>query len=260
MTRFRHQIKQIIYKIFGENFYQKAYVKGKISDIKNNKLDEAELKFVKHFINPNSNVLDIGANYGHYSIEMAKLCPNGIVYAFEPIPFTYKVLEKIIQKFSFKNIKPYNNAVSNANIDLEMVLPKLSFGGPNTGVAYIGENKKEASQKHIVKCLKLDDLIEEKIDFIKIDIEGHEPKAFFGMENLLKKDKPAILIEFSYPCLERANESPLDFSNYIKGELNYQFYQLKNNLLKLVENTPKDGYYFLIPNSKTNDFHTIIKE
>lgn len=249
MNKTRTFIKKIIYKTFGEGVYAKAYAKGKIKDIKHGALDEKEFTFLPHFIHEKSVVLDIGANYGHYAIEMARLCPNGRVYAFEPIPFTFRVFETIKHHFKQNNVVLEHAAVSNQAGMVEMTLPLLDFGAPNTGIAFIGNEAESSGKKIQVKTLKLDDLeITEKVDFIKIDIEGHEPQAFEGMEKLISKNRPVILIEFSHTCLKRAHTNPSDFAHYLTKKLHYVFAQVAGDKLKIAEtNEPQDGYYFLIP-------------
>jgi FkbM family methyltransferase len=214
----------------------------------------------RHFITNESFVLDIGANYGHYAIEMAKLCPNGKVFAYEPIPFTFQILERIKAHFHANNLMTYHAAVSETNGTLEMNLPLLDFGAPNTGVAYIGNSSPTKTIRHQVKTVKLDDQkFERSIDFIKIDIEGHEPQAFKGMEQLILTDRPVSLIEFSHPCLARANASPSDFANYLTSQLNLQFFEVKGKCLSLVQaTTPPDGYYFLIPTEKISNYQDLI--
>lgn len=249
MNKTRTRIKKLIYKTFGEGVYAKAYAKGKVRDINNGVLDEKEAAFLTHLIQVNSTVLDIGANYGHYAIDMSRICKKGHVFAFEPVPFTYKVLEKIVSHFGCTNITLNHAAVSDKLGTIEMTVPLLDFGAPNTGVAYVGGQTEAAGKSVKVKTIAIDDLLlPTKVDFIKIDIEGHEPQAFKGMKSLLLKDRPVILIEFSHPCLNRANSQPSDFAAFIKNELAYTFTKVENKSLEIVKNeTPPDGYYFLIP-------------
>ena len=259
MNSTRTLIKKIIYKTLGEGGYKKAYAKGKIKDIKNGVLDEKEALFLPHFIKPTSTVLDIGANYGHYAIDMARICTSGMVYAFEPVPFTFGVLEKIVTYFKSKNIVLFHAAVSNSAGEIDMTIPLLDFGAPNTGVAFIGKQKEKQSKNVTVKTLKIDDLtIKGEVDFIKIDIEGHEPQAFKGMENLLKKHRPVILIEFSHACLKRANSNPDTFATYLQNEMAYKFAKINGEKLVLETNPfPADGYYFLFPTEKINAFQNL---
>lgn len=259
MTKSRTLIKKIVYKLFGEKLYQRAYVRGKIKDIKNGANLEAEAIFLKNFIHPNSTVLDVGANYGHYTIEIARLANQGRVYAFEPVPFTYGVLNKVVNYFSLPCVILANKAVSDRSGEVKMTVPLLDFGAPNTGVAHIGNSQSANVRTVVVSTLKLDDAaIEGKIDFIKMDIEGHEPLALRGMQNLLLRDKPVILIEFSHACLKRAGFEPSEFANYLAADLCYRFAKMTHDKLEWVDvKNPGDGYYFLIPDSQKEKYKSI---
>jgi len=266
MSNLKTLLKKVIFKVGGEKGYKKAYIKGKIQDIKNNKYDEIELSFSENFINKNSTVLDLGANYGHYSIKMAQQCPKGKVIAFEPIPFTFDVLTEVVKGFKQENIELHHAAVSNSDGEITMQLPLLDFGGPNTGVAYIGTKEENNANQHTVKTVCLDELkIEGSIDFIKMDIEGHEPIAIEGMRDILTKHQPTILIEFSHTCMIRAGHTPADLSSVLKNEFGYAFYELKENegkpLLELnIQDHPSDGYYFLVHSSKASTLEQFIKK
>lgn len=259
MSKTRTLIKKLIYTTFGEGVYAKAYAKGKIKDIQQSSMAEAEFDFMHHFLSSTSTVLDIGANYGHYAVELAKKCPQGEIHAFEPIPFTFGILERIKVHFKLSNLQLYHAAVSDQKGLLKMNLPLLDFGAPNTGIAYIGNESSAQMKVETVATLRLDDMqFAAPIDFIKIDIEGHEPTAFAGMENLLLRDRPVILIEFSHSCLARAKEDPLQFARVIREKLNLEFTHLNGTKLATIKaETPPDGYYFLIPAEKIATYKTL---
>lgn len=258
MSKSRNIIKRVVYKTLGENSYRKAYVHGKIKDIKNGTNLEEEAKFLKYFVSEDSTVLDIGANYGHYTSELSKLASKGKVYAFEPIPFTFDVLKNIVTHFKLNQVSLYHNAVSDKEGEIDMSVPTLDFGAPNTGVAHVTVISDSKSIR--VKTIRLDELqIDGRIDFIKIDIEGHEPVAFKGMENLIATNRPVILIEFSHSCLVRAGFIPGDFGDYLSQNLNYNFTQIQGDKLKLSGNAnPVDGYYFLLPKEKLSTYSEIL--
>ena len=160
MNSTRTVLKKVVYRLFGKGAYKTAYARGKIQDIKNNRLNEPELQFLPHFIQPESVVLDIGANYGHYTVEMARLANKGMVHAFEPIPFTFDVLETITSHFNLANVSLYHMAVSNEEGSIEMTLPKLNFGAPNTGIAHVSyaNDPDQASERFEVKTQLIDRL------------------------------------------------------------------------------------------------------
>lgn len=261
MSKLKSFIKKSIFKIAGEKAYSKAYVKAKVNDIKSKGYEEAELDFVRHFIAKDDYVLDLGANYGHYCVKMAELCPQGKVIAFEPIPFTYKVLQEVVANFNLTNVESIHAAVSDEDGQITMQLPLLDFGGPNTGVAHISEVQSDKSKEVVVTTKRIDSIsFSKRIAFIKMDIEGHEPVAVEGMKRLLQKDQPAILIEFSHNCMIRAAHDPAVFSDVLIHELGYQFFTLKEDkLLKVSESKPRDGYYFLIHASKVSNYKELIR-
>lgn len=260
MSRSRSLVKKVVFRIFGETTYQKVYVRGKISDIHAGKNLEEEAQFLHHFIAADSTVIDIGANYGHYTVELAKFVYLGKVYAFEPVPFTFGVLEKIVRHFELKNVTLFHAAVSDKAGSVLMTIPLLDFGAPNTGVAHVGETAAKNSKTVSVKTLKLDGLeINGRVDFIKIDIEGHEPMAFEGMNHLIQKHQPVILMEFSHHCLNRAGFVPADFAALLASRWNYCFTQKNGEMLELIPSKDlPDGYYFLIPEIKMNQFKSLI--
>lgn len=262
MDRFRNQIKKFIYKLFGENIYRAAYIQGKIRNINSGKGREDEMDLIHHFISPDSTVLDIGANYGHYTIEMSRLATAGKVYAFEPVPFTFQVLEKIVSHFEANNVLLEQAAVYKNEGIAEMSLPLLGFGAPNTGLAYIGTNEGATDSRTVTaRKIRIDDMeIHGRVDFIKIDIEGQEPFAFEGMSNLIHTHQPVVLLEFSYTCLKRAGFDPLDFAGDLQQNWNYRFARKINGKLELADKqSPPDGYYFLIPGSKLKNYESLFQ-
>jgi hypothetical protein len=75
--------------------------------------------------------------------------------------------------------------------------------------------------KEEIACTTLDEYIEKnnidasKIKLIKMDIQGSEPKALDGMKNLIKKYKPAIILEYSPHHIKLCDSSPFDILAFI---------------------------------------------
>jgi predicted methyltransferase len=66
---------------------------------------EDEIKFLRHLLQPGQRVIDIGANYGVYTLSMAKLVgPTGCVWAFEPASSTARLLAKSIAANDFSHV------------------------------------------------------------------------------------------------------------------------------------------------------------
>lgn len=130
--------------------------------------------------------VDVGANIGNHSLFMVKVLGCKKVYAIEPHPgnFDHLVENVKINKLT-RQIAPINMAVSDR---LE--------NGDMTGEGRIVQYK--ANENGPIKADRLDWILNdrnEKIDYIKIDIEGHELTALKGMSAIFKKDKPIVSIE-----------------------------------------------------------------
>jgi FkbM family methyltransferase len=105
------------------------------------------------------------------------------IYAFEPDPRNFYELNKIVQKLAYKNkieIMPYGLYDSNTY---------FSFDSEKKGSSCISL---EGRSK--VKLVKLDDIINEEVTFIKMDIEGAEINALIGARKIIEKFKPKLAV------------------------------------------------------------------
>ena len=174
------------------------------------------------FCNLGSIVMDIGANMGEWSLHMAKMVGgNGRVFSFEPIPSMVQALEKTIAINNFSQVSISECAISNKTGHSQFSIPfnkdnqaipfwsRLVLGEEFTAPKWIdGPWGKVATTKPIeVQTTTLDRFTSEKnitkLDFIKIDVEGHEKYVIEGGQKTLKTLKPAII-------LEAANEETAD--------------------------------------------------
>lgn len=153
--------------------------------------------------------LDIGSNNGISSLGFRKLGFINQIYMFEPNKFINK---KFLLKFKQKkNYKVFNFGLSNLNCSKSIYYPFIGnyclhyFGSFDKN--YITNSIKLTSPKYAKKIIikksklrlkKFDSLnIKKKIDFIKIDVEGHDYFVLQGMKRAIKKNLPIILVEFN---------------------------------------------------------------
>lgn len=163
-----------------------------------------EISFCKEKIQKNMNVLDIGANVGYYTINLANLVgENGKIFAFEPDPSNFSILEKNIKLNNFKNVILINKAVSNTLSPTTLFLNSSNTGGHS--IVETGNSTK----KIVVTTTTLDEYFKnftDSIDLVKIDVEGAEYKVIIGGLNFFKKLKPKYLItEFELNNLVPSN-------------------------------------------------------
>ena len=134
--------------------------------------EPTETELVKKEVKKGYTVIDIGANIGYYTLLFAKLVgKEGKVYAFEPEPNNLDLLKKNIEVNNYKNVIIEQKAVSDTTKSVNLFTAKQGIGEHRINFSWFGNNGIE------VEAIKLDDYINEKIDFIKIDIEGAEYNA-----------------------------------------------------------------------------------
>lgn len=164
---------------------------------------EPDLYVVRNLVAAGDTVVDIGANIGDYTVFLSRYTGNtGKVYSIEPIPVTYRVLSKIAERLKLHNVVLFNCALSEKNGRAVMEVPTYRSGDENFYQARIIDiAKQHAARRHFeVEVKTLDSLLLmacDRIDFIKIDVEGHELQVLRGARELLQKFKPALLIEIS---------------------------------------------------------------
>ncbi len=128
--------------------------------------------------------VDVGAHIGKYSILVATMCKK--VYAVEPNSLALKYLRYNVRINGLNNVKILNFAAWDKNTQLELFYP-----GGSGGVNLFKRGK--LIQKVIAK--RLDDVIKDKVDIVKIDVEGAEYKVLLGMKGILKRYKPLLIVE-----------------------------------------------------------------
>lgn len=139
--------------------------------------DYAEMMFLKKYLGTEDIFVDAGANVGSYSLFVANMLTNGKVYAFEPVPETYRILRANIGINQFDNVNAYRMALG----DEESV---VSFTTDGDTTNHIISNKEEQNHEFVrVRCVPLDKVVT-KCEVIKIDVEGFELTLLEGSKRL----------------------------------------------------------------------------
>lgn len=159
------------------------------------KTTEIEYLLLDKWIRPGDWVLDIGANVGHYSLKFSELVgESGHVLLFEPVLSTVDLLASNITKAPYQNLSIFNVAVSDKTTLVGMEVPKKYPGGKDSNYyrAHISSSSSELS----ILSISIDSLnIKHPIRLAKIDVEGHEINVLKGMESILRRDYPILIVE-----------------------------------------------------------------
>lgn len=155
--------------------------------------DEKEFGILNKWVAEGDWVIDVGANIGHYTKKFSDLTGNtGRVIAFEPIPDSFELLAANITGLSYNNVTLINAAASDSTSVQGMAMPKFDTGLNNYFRAEITTSNPSLE----VLCLSIDSLnLSRPIKLVKIDAEGHDINVLKGMEAILSKDQPVLIIE-----------------------------------------------------------------
>lgn len=188
--------------------------------------EKAELLTLSTLLKKDDVLLDIGANIGLYSLYASKIIgDNGKIISFEPFEQNFQSFTKNISLNSFTNIQVEKKAVGAENGTIN-----LYYNQDEKNLGMVSTQSIENSISEKVLIISIDQFLEasktKKIDFVKIDIEGHEFKALKGMQNTLLKYKPTILIEI---LVENKSIDNKEFIHEFLVDLGYHKYFINDN-------------------------------
>lgn len=156
--------------------------------------DEPEFALLPELVSSGDWVVDVGANVGHYAKRLSELVGSlGRVIAFEPVPETFALLIANLQYIQHDNVTLLNLAASDHTGIVGMTIPRFSTGLRNYYEAHLVS---ELDAELQVVTLSLDSILcEKQIALVKIDAEGHEAGVLRGMKEILRRDRPTLIVE-----------------------------------------------------------------
>jgi len=152
----------------------------------------------KYFELNEGTFIDIGANIGAYTVLVGReLKDKGKVITIEPMPGNFEILKKNIELNNLNNIIPLQIALGDKEEKADFYLDNEGKGGGAHSL--VKESPYVTTNKITVNVRKLDNIVKElkinRIDLIKIDVEGGEADVLKGSINTLKKFHPKIIVE-----------------------------------------------------------------
>lgn len=225
------------------------------------------IEFINDYLKNNNctRMIDIGANVGLFGLELALSNPDIEYHMFEPLPTTFEMLKKTVKlnevnedKFVLNNL-----GMSDEEGSFDFFLPGSSEAAslkPIEDEFYLKEsdeygNYSGKSTMKKVECrvttldkYVLDNKID-KIDFIKIDVEGNEKAVLFGAIQTLEKFHPLIYCELLRKHAARFGYHPNDVIEYLK-RFGYKCKTIRNNVMVDIEaidnDTVETNFFFMI--------------
>jgi len=201
---------------------------------------ELDTLTMKQHIKKNDIVIDVGANIGYYTLLFSRLTENfGKVFGFEPEPNNFELLRKNVKINNYKNIILEEKAVSKNHGRINLHLAKNGIVGHRI---YDSDN---SSGSIDVEMISLDNYFSklnliEKINFIKIDVEGAELGVFQGMEKILHESKNLkIFSEFNRDIIENGGSNPKEILE-ILNQHNFMINYVDNKQNRVRKITPNE--------------------
>ena len=147
-----------------------------------------------NYDNDSPRILDCGAHIGLASIYIKHKYPRARITAFEPDPNNFSLLKQNFESFDFNEIEIIEKAVGDKEgITKFYRAPDMSMGGSVT--TRMGTSKRKLEEFDVSMCRLRDYIINDKIDFLKLDVEGIEDKIIIDCQDCIKNVN-YLFIEF----------------------------------------------------------------
>jgi len=260
----RRIVKRLIGRVLDEDRYSYVQCAAKSLDIVTGSWREPELDLLPYAVRPGDTVLDVGANFGLYSHHLSKAVgPKGKVFAFEPVPFTYKTLRRVARVLRLGNVEIVPKGCSNEAGTVTFQVPLSPAGTLSAGMAFIGSRTDDhdgreaqvrwTQTKEIpAELVVLDDFLPaiDDLPFVKIDVEGAEPFALRGAKKLIDRHLPTVLIEINPWYLQGFGQTVDDLWKPF-ADRGYELYRFDDRTRRLRKVSPadivEDNYVFVHP-------------
>lgn len=193
--------------------------------------EQMESSFIVHNLKEADVFIDVGANIGYFSMLAAQQ-RAGRVLAIEPSPETYNMLNMNIKHNMFTDvIETFNVALGNKKHTAKLVASL----GPKSHLEYMVDNIHARLPTITVNVTTLDDLLKtktgvEKVDLIKVDIEGAEYDFLRGASETIKAFKPMILMEIEEHRLVKYNATAGNVFEFM-AHLGYKYLLVTEDLI-----------------------------
>ncbi len=194
------------------------------------------VKHLARYIPTGGVVFDIGANHGRFAKELARLHGGSCrVYCFEPLEYNYTMLETIVRRY--ENVKVLRVALSNAAGEAELYVPaKTKSRRISPGSAHLGDESSGADFgtstardvfRQTIVTDTLDDVVDregiDRLDFMKIDVQGAETLVLQGGRKSVETHRPVIYCELTVGCTAHLGLT-VDEPIRLLSELGYEMF------------------------------------
>lgn len=190
--------------------------------------DRNELALILKLIEPGQVFFDVGANVGTFTLPAAARLKYGQVHAFEPWYPHLVRLHRNIELNGYQNIIVNDCALCRTDGEVTLNVP----AGSNPGMASIYRDESDGASKARITCKSLDSYVAarnpDRLDLIKIDVEGAELDVLEGGVATLRRFRPRLIVEVAESNLRRAGRFPNDVFEFFAA-IEYRLFTIGRN-------------------------------
>lgn len=227
---------------------------------------EPETPFLADLLCGGPICLHVGASDGRHSYVMTQVAPRARVYAFEPSAFSFEVLRLCLRWHGIGGqVTPVHAAVGERPGEMLLVTPRKMSGRMGRSFAYVAKQAPSGPARPDVQdrgaalqpihVVTLDGFCAEhgieRVDFIRMDIEGAELMGLRGAAGILDRDRPHVLLEIHPPMLSARFGASGEEVLEIFRSRGYRMFALNGDHIEaretLVEGVPWKDYFFVHP-------------
>jgi FkbM family methyltransferase len=206
---------------------------------------------LNRFLRPGDTFLDIGAQYGLYTLQAAGMVgPSGVVHAFEPQPRSADLLESSLLLNGMDNVHLHRHALGNEDTRAIMTIPGHNAGAGSLVHQHETGIELEVEVRNASSALLATGM--DRVRLVKIDVEGFESEVIAGARDWIRKVQPDALI------IETASSSPLAQLPFYSDltESGYLFVQIDRrpfglSLGRVDPNAPLEAFDVIAVRDKT---------
>ena len=189
-------------------------------------------------------VADIGANIGMTALLFADLARQ--VYAFEPSPSTFQLLQKNIETNGASNVQAFNLGLGEKQQTLN-----ITYNATNRAGGFISE-KIRPVEGHITEEIRVDSIDQFFAvhqlcpTFLKMDVEGFEQSVVKGGSAFLSRHEPTVVMEMNHYCLGVLQRITLpDFLDFLRSVFPVLYAIDTDNATVIDLHQPEKAYYVM---------------
>lgn len=178
--------------------------------------EKSETELVKKIVTEGMTVVNVGANFGYYvALHSTLVGSTGKVFAFEPEPSNFALLERNVVHNNLQNTIIVNQALGSRIGNIKLYIDSKNIGNPSLIKKNVPNLKNFIEVEMTTLDAYIGDLFNGRVDLIHMDVQGAEGQVIEGARKIISHYKPILLMEFWPYGLVNAETDPGKFLEYL---------------------------------------------